>query len=108
MGHEGAHINSYIDNLRHEMTCVRLESIKYEDYGPLWVLRDLRKHIPKEVVLAEKITKQLNERESQGLSWPLTDLGAYMAQYCAACMSMGGNGKTAPSGQKRQKMLKRQ
>ena len=56
-----------MDNLHNDMSSARLDQMRYEQLGPIFVLRDIRKHIPDEVMLAEKISKELNEREWVGV-----------------------------------------
>ena len=104
MGDQGCNSNVYLQNLQHSIAGAQLESLTAQDFVPLWVLRDLRKHMPKEVTLAEKIIQEWKGRSQEGKNWPITELGAFISTYWSnvrsarAAMSGGKKNPTSDPG----------
>ena len=81
MGNEGSNLSIFFTYLRQDMTNARLESMNFVDVGPLFILRDLTRHILDEAILAEKISKELDNWEKEGRTWGVTEVQYYICSY---------------------------
>ena len=66
MGSMGSNTVSFLKKFKHEIAGEKLTSLRVEYWTPLWCLRDLRRNIPEEVTLAEKIIVRWSQKTQEG------------------------------------------
>ena len=81
MGAMGAGVVPFMEKLSHEIHGAKLSSLRVEDWPPLWVLCDLRRNIPTELTLAEKIIERWSRKTQEGQSWSSEELCRFIQDY---------------------------
>ena len=94
MGNQGDNVVQFMERLTHDIQGARLESLKVEDWPPIFVLRDLRRNVPLELKLAEKIIEKWKLKTNVGESWTSDELCSYVQSYWndvrSAAAAVGG------------------
>ena len=97
MGNQGASTVEFLEKLSHNITGAKLASLRVEDWPPLWVLRDLRRNIPSELTLAEKIITQWKKKDERGEVWSMEELCQFIQEFwngvCSCQAAVGGKVK---------------